>query len=105
GIVIESIVENIETKQQTYRQVEEVVSPRAIIGSNTSAIPLTLLQQNALHPERFVGIHWDEPAHVTRFMEVIAGERTDRRSTSRVMALAIAWGKEPSLLRRDIRGF
>ncbi len=105
GIVIETIVEDIETKRQTYRQVEEVISPRAIIGSNTSAIPLTLLQQNALHPERFVGIHWDEPAHITRFMEVIAGEQTDRRCASRVMRLASAWGKEPSLLRRDIRGF
>jgi 3-hydroxybutyryl-CoA dehydrogenase len=52
-----------------------------------------------------VGIHWDEPAHVTRFMEIIAGEKTDPRIADRVMELAERWGKEPSLLRRDIRGF
>jgi 3-hydroxybutyryl-CoA dehydrogenase len=105
GIVIESIIEEIEAKRETYRQVEEVVSRRTIIGSNTSAIPLTLLQQNARHPERFVGIHWDEPAHITRFMEIISGEKTDPRLAKRVMALAESWGKEPSLLRRDVRGF
>lgn len=104
-IVIESILEDLETKRQAYRAIEEVVSPRTIIGSNTSAIPLTLLQQNAVHPERFVGIHWDEPAHITRFMEVIAGEQTAPRCANRVMDLAAEWGKEPSLLRRDVRGF
>lgn len=105
GIVVESIIEQTETKQQTYRAVEEVVARDAIIGSNTSSIPVSILQRGALHPERFVGIHWDEPAHVTRFMEIIAGEQTAKRFTTRVMALAEAWGKEPSLLRRDIRGF
>lgn len=105
GIVIESIIEEIETKKETYRAIEQAVDARAIIGSNTSSIPLTLLQQGALHPERFVGIHWDEPAHVTRFMEIISGEKTGKRFAEKVMALASAWGKEPSLLRRDVRGF
>ncbi len=104
-IVIESITEDLETKRQVYRAVEQAVSRRTIIGSNTSSIPLTLLQQGAQHPERFVGIHWDEPAHITRFMEVIAGDQTSRRYADRVMALAVVWGKEPSLLRRDVRGF
>lgn len=105
GIVIESIIEDIDTKKQTYRVVEENVAGDTIIGSNTSSIPLTLLQQGAARPERFVGIHWDEPAHVTRFMEIIAGEKTERKYTDKVMALARAWGKEPSLVRRDVRGF
>ncbi len=105
GIVIESIIESIETKQEAYSAVEAVVSPGTIIGSNTSAIPVSLLQQGARHPERFVGIHWDEPAHVTRFMEVIAGELTDPHQAEKVKALAVLWGKEPSLLRKDVRGF
>jgi len=105
GIVIESVTEDLETKKRTYRVVEEMISAEAIIGSNTSAIPVSLLQKDSLHPERFVGIHWDEPAHITRFMEVIAGERTGDQYAERVMGLAAQWGKEPSLLRRDIRGF
>jgi 3-hydroxybutyryl-CoA dehydrogenase len=105
GIVIESIIEDVESKQVAYRAIEQAVPAGTIIGSNTSSIPVTLLQQGALHPERFVGIHWDEPAHVTRFMEIIAGEKTGKRFAEKVVALASAWGKEPSLLRRDVRGF
>lgn len=105
GIVIESIIEDLETKKQTYRQVEEIVASHTIIGSNTSSIPVSLLQSGALRPERFVGIHWDEPAHVTRFLEVIAGEKTAPRYAKRVMEMARRWGKEPSLVRRDVRGF
>jgi 3-hydroxybutyryl-CoA dehydrogenase len=105
GIVIESIIEDIETKKKAYCAAEEVISPDAIIGSNTSAIPVSLLQQGAKHPERFVGIHWDEPAHVTRFMEIIAGAKTDPRHAEKVKDLAVLWGKEPSLLRKDVRGF
>lgn len=105
GIVIESIIEDVETKQEAYRAVEQAVPAGTIIGSNTSSIPVSILQRDALHPERFVGIHWDEPAHVTRFMEIIAGEKTAKKYAQRVMALAEGWGKEPSLLRRDVRGF
>jgi 3-hydroxybutyryl-CoA dehydrogenase len=105
GIVIESILEDIATKKEAYRRIEEIVAPSTILGSNTSAIPVTSLQEGARRPERFVGIHWDEPAHVTRFMEIIVGEKTDPRCAETVKALAVLWGKEPSLLRKDVRGF
>jgi len=104
-VVIESIIENIQAKRRVIRRVEEVVSPQAIIGSNTSAIPVSHLQEGAVHPERILGIHWGEPAHVLRFMEIICGKRTDPKNAEWVGALAFQWGKEPSILRRDIRGF
>ena len=52
-----------------------------------------------------MGIHWGEPAHITRFMEIVCGNQTKLRYARRAVALARRWGKEPSLLRRDIRGF
>lgn len=104
-VVIESIVETITTKKEALRKVEEAVSPSTVIGSNTSAIPVTLLQEGTLHPERILGIHWAEPAHVTRFMEIICGERTSPEYAERAVALARGWGKEPTLVKRDIRGF
>jgi 3-hydroxybutyryl-CoA dehydrogenase len=104
-VIIESIVEAIEIKKETLRRVEEVVAPGALIGSNTSAIPVTLIQEGALHPERILGIHWAEPAHVTRFMEVICGDRTGPEYAEFAVALARRWGKEPTLVKRDIRGF
>jgi len=104
-VVIETVLEDLPVKYEVFRKVEAVVSPETIIGSNTSAIPATILQKGAVHPERFLGIHWGEPAHVTRFMEIICGEQTDLRFAERARRLAQDWGKEPSIVRRDIRGF
>ena len=104
-VVLESVTEQLEVKREVFRNVEAVVSPETIIGSNTSAIPVTLLQEGAVHPSRFLGIHWGEPAHVLRFMEIICGDQTDLRYAERARALAENWDKEPSLVRRDIRGF
>jgi 3-hydroxybutyryl-CoA dehydrogenase len=105
ALVIESTPEDIETKKAVFRRIEEVVSPAAIIGSNTSGIPISLLQKDALHPGRFVAIHWSEPAHVSRFLEVACGEQTRPAVARRVIELAANWDKEPALLRRDVRGF
>ncbi|HEY9342394.1 MAG TPA: 3-hydroxyacyl-CoA dehydrogenase family protein [Hanamia sp.] len=104
-IVIESIIENIDSKKKVFQQLETVLSPTAIIGSNTSAIPVTILQNGLKHPERLLGIHWGEPAHVLRFLEVICGNDSDVKYAEKIVALAETWGKEPSLVRKDIRGF
>lgn len=104
-LVVESIVENLAVKRRVIREVEKVVSSRALIGSNTSSIPITLLQKNALHPERVLGLHWAVPANASRFMEVVCGEKTSLANARRAARLSRGWGKEPSLVRRDIRGF
>jgi len=104
-IVIESVSEDLDVKRRVIREVEKSVSHDTIIGSNTSAIPITDLQRGALHPRRILGIHWGEPAHILRFMEIICGDETGPEYAERAMALARRWGKEPSLLRRDVRGF
>src|SRR5450631_1046609 len=104
-VVIESITESVEEKKAVYRKLETVLSPTAIIGSNTSAIPVSILQEGLVHPERLLGIHWAEPAHITRFMEVICGNRSELSFAETIIGLAESWGKEPSLLKKDIRGF
>lgn len=104
-IVIESTVEDLTVKHQVIRKIEAVVSSKTLIGSNTSAIPVTDLQNGATHPERILGLHWAEPANITRFMEIICGKQTSRQNAQRAMRFARRLGKEPSLLRKDIRGF
>lgn len=104
-VVIESIFENVENKKDVLKRIEAAVSEETLIGSNTSAIPVTLLQQGMAHPERVLGIHWAEPAQTTRFMEIICGDQTDEKFAERARKLARGWGKEPSVLSRDIRGF
>ena len=105
GLVLESTLEDFAVKHAVIRNVEAVVSPEALIGSNTSALPVTELQRGAQHPERIMGIHWGEPAHINLFMEVICGDQTNPACAERVMRLARHWKKEPTLVRCDVQGF
>ncbi len=106
AVVIEAIAESVQAKRRAMRKIENVVSPKALVCSNTSAIPITEIQHGALHPERILGVHWAEPAHVTRFMEIIRGRQTSPTSAQRAANMASNWWrKEPSLVRRDVRGF
>ncbi|TLU90078.1 3-hydroxyacyl-CoA dehydrogenase family protein [Dyadobacter sediminis] len=104
-VVLESIQESVSDKKQIFQSLETVISPTAIIGSNTSAIPVSILQGELKYPQRLLGIHWAEPAHITRFMEVICGKHSEADYANRFIVLAETWGKEPSLLKKDIRGF
>jgi 3-hydroxyacyl-CoA dehydrogenase len=104
-LVVECVFEDLHVKKDVIRKLEAVISPKSIIGTNTSGLPVTVLQKGAHHPERIVGIHWAEPAHITRFMEIICGNETSRACAEYAAALSRRWGKEPSVVKRDIRGF
>jgi 3-hydroxybutyryl-CoA dehydrogenase len=104
-LVLECVVEKIEVKEQVFQKITDVVQDDTIIASNTSAIPISLLQNYVSSPERFLGIHWAEPAYVTRFLEITCGSQTSPERADWVFQLAHCWGKEPTLLRKDIRGF
>jgi 3-hydroxybutyryl-CoA dehydrogenase len=64
-----------------------------------------MLQRGRKHPERFIGTHWAEPCHLTRFLEVIRGDQTNDATADAAMALAKQAGKDPSLVKKDVEGF
>lgn len=103
--VQECVVEDKAIKEQVYRNIARHIRPDAIIASNTSAIPISELQELVPHPRRFVGVHWAEPAYMTRFLEITCGKQTDLAMAEFVLSLGVSWGKEPTLLKKDIRGF
>lgn len=104
-MVLECVIEQAEIKKEVYAKISDAVADDTIISSNTSAIPISILQDYVSHPERFLGIHWAEPAFMTRFLEITCGEKTDLDFADWVFNLAYYWGKEPTLLKKDIRGF
>ena len=104
-IVIECTLENIEIKKSVYQKIEKVISPESILTSNTSAIPISILQKEVEFPKRFLGLHWAEPSHTTRFLEIICGENSDVAKGEYLYEISHSWGKEPTLVRKDIRGF
>ena len=104
-LVIESVVEDAAAKREIFEQIEAVVRSDVPIASNTSALPISRLQADRRHPERFLGMHWAEPAHVTRFMELIRGTQTADEPFQAVARLARRIGKEPSLVQKDVPAF
>jgi 3-hydroxybutyryl-CoA dehydrogenase len=103
--VIESVPEELPLKRRIFRELEEVIRPDAILASNSSSFPITLLQKGAAHPERFIGMHWGEPAQIMRYLEIIPSERTAAEVTRATEELGKLCGKEPTVLRFDVRGF
>ncbi len=104
-LVIECTLENIDIKKVVYKKIEKVIHKDALLTSNTSAIPISILQKETKHPHRFFGLHWAEPSHTTRFLEIICGESSDIMMGEYLYELSHQWGKEPTLVRKDIRGF
>ena len=104
-IVIECTLENIDIKKSVYHLIEEVIDTQSILASNTSAIPISILQKETKYPDRFFGLHWAEPSHTTRFLEIICGELSDISKGEYLYEISHHWGKEPTLVRKDIRGF
>ncbi|MBL7699575.1 MAG: 3-hydroxyacyl-CoA dehydrogenase family protein [Chitinophagaceae bacterium] len=104
-LVIECTLENETIKKSVYEKIESVIAKDALLVSNTSAIPISILQKLTLHPDRFFGLHWAEPSHTTRFLEVICGELSNIAKGEYLYELSHKWRKEPTLVRKDIRGF
>jgi 3-hydroxybutyryl-CoA dehydrogenase len=104
-LVIESVTEALPSKQQVFERIEAVVSAECHLASNTSAIPISVLQQQRRHPQRMVGMHWAEPAHATRFLELIRGELTSEETLQYVERFGRQLGKDPVICQKDVPGF
>ncbi len=102
--VIEAVFENLELKKQIWAELEKIVSPEAILATNTSSLSVTAMAADLEHPERVVGFHFFNPVAVLPLLEIIRGERTDDAT----LATAFAVGKElrkSSVLVKDAPAF
>ncbi len=103
-VVIEAITENEEAKVNTYRQLQNVLRPGAILASNTSAISITRMAKSVEHPENFAGMHFFNPVDRMKLVEVIRGEKTSEETVATLVALARRIGKTPIVVG-DCPGF
>ena len=103
-LVIEAIIENKEIKTDVFKKLEENVSEKCVIGSNTSSISITSLSAELKKPERFIGIHFFNPAPLMPLVEVIPGLLTEKNLAREIYALMESWGKTP-VIAKDVPGF
>lgn len=104
SLVIEAIVENLEIKQNVFTKVEELVSPNCIIGTNTSSISIASLTSKLKYKERFLGIHFFNPAQILPLVEIIPSLLTSSEVLNQTKTLIDNWGKL-TVLTKDTPGF
>jgi 3-hydroxybutyryl-CoA dehydrogenase len=102
--IIEAVPEDLHLKQEVFRQVEPHVGPDAILATNTSGLSIGRIAQAVQRPERVVGLHFFNPPHLLRLLEVVRGERTSEDVVAQSVAFAKGLGKEPIVVR-DSPGF
>ena len=95
GIVLEAVIEDIETKRGLLRQLEVIVAEDCVLASNTSSLSITALANGLEQPGRLVGMHFFNPVPLMRLVEVVSGLHTDADAAEAVFRLARAWGKTP----------
>lgn len=103
-LVIEAIIENKDIKTKVFTELETYVSEDCIIGSNTSSISITSLGAELKKPERFIGIHFFNPAPLMPLVEVIPSLLTEKSLPEKIYSLMKDWGKTP-VIAKDIPGF
>lgn len=104
SVVVEAIVERLDIKQDLFRRLEEIIATDAILATNTSSLAVTEIAGPLKHPERVVGMHFFNPAHIMKLVEVVEGFRTSPEIVRRTMELSRALGKTP-VRAKDTPGF
>src|SRR5699024_4980354 len=102
--VIEAVFESPELKKKVFQEVEDVVNPDALLGSNTSTLPITDLATGVQRPEDFIGVHFFSPVDKMQLVEIIKGEKTTPETLAKAIDLTLAIRKIPIVVN-DSRGF
>ena len=103
-LVIEAVFENTELKHKVFAEIEPVVGDDAVLGSNTSTLPITGLAQGVKQQESFIGLHFFSPVDKMPLLEIIKGEKTSDATLAKAFDLALQIKKTPIVVN-DSRGF
>ena len=94
-LVVEAAVENLDIKKSMFGELDKICKPETILASNTSSISITAIAAATQRADRFIGMHFFNPATVMKLVEVIRGANTSEETFKTVYALAQEIGKEP----------
>ena len=103
-LVIEAVFESPELKHKVFGEIEHIVDPDAVLGSNTSTLPITSLAEGVKRQEDFIGLHFFSPVDKMPLLEIIVGERTSDATLAKAFDVAQQIKKTPIVVN-DSRGF
>jgi len=103
-LVIEAVVERLDVKIQLFNNLSDNNSGDCILATNTSSIPITQVAAQVPHPERVIGIHFFNPAHIMKLVEIVSGAHTDPALAAKAADFVSGLGKVP-IHAADAPGF
>jgi len=103
--VIEAVLEIEDLKKQIFKELDRLASPKTLLATNTSTIPITRIAKATQHPGRVLGLHFFGPVPLMGLVEVIKGEKTSTAVFERGVAFVKSIGKTPVRVQRDIPSF
>ena len=101
---LEAVPENLELKQQLYKDLEAGCRPETILATNTSGLSITEIASVCTHPGRIGGMHWVNPPELVPLVEVIRGEKTSDETINLIYDLALTLGKMPVRINKEAPG-
>ena len=102
--ILEAIVEKLPVKQELFAKLEAQNTENCIFATNTSSIPITQIGRGLKHPERLVGVHFFNPAHIMKLVEIISGAATNTAVAEKAFEWAKKLGKT-AVYAKDAPGF
>jgi 3-hydroxybutyryl-CoA dehydrogenase len=103
--VIESITEDMELKQQTFKRLDEACAPETILASNTSALSITAIGSLTRRQDKVIGMHFFNPVGVMKLVEIIRGVKTSDETCQVIKEMSANLGKETIIVNKDVPGF
>ena len=103
-LIIESISEDVDTKVEMFKAIDAICGENTIIATNTSTMSITMLAASVKNPEKFIGVHFFNPATMMKLVEVIKGIKTSEDTFNKMMAFCAEIGKE-AVAVNDSPGF
>ena len=104
-LVVEAVFEQVEVKQELFRELDRICRTDAVLATNTSAIPITTIASATTRPESVVGTHFFSPVPVMNLCELIRGLRTSDATLAAARSFAESVGKTCVVVNRDVAGF
>jgi 3-hydroxybutyryl-CoA dehydrogenase len=98
GLAIEAVPEDLRMKRDVFCELQRVCPPDAVLATNTSALSITEIASSVDDPSRVVGMHYFNPAHIMKLVEIVRGLETSDRAVERVEDVAKICGKETVLI-------
>ena len=104
-LVVESIIEDLEVKQQLFTDLDRICPPHTILASNTSSLLPSVLGAATRRPDRVLIAHYFNPPYLMPLVEIVRGQSTSNESVDTVYNLMKAMGKSPIICQKEALGF